>query len=196
MAIKEISYRFSTLLLISAYLISACGNGQIVTKPPVTETKATAIVTSETSSSNLATLTGTVLLSNVNKTPLPTSVELRLKHSMIVLHQVEADSTGKYTIEKIQPGSYEFWILVTNDSSMLPGCDDVVPADGIWFGIKYGNDKAVTIQENASLKRAFEEAVFMSENYGSKVDGFYAIYPNLEIEAGLEYKMDIVLICE
>lgn len=193
---KANPYRFSTLLLIIAYLISACSNGQIATKPPVIDTETTAIAISETSSSNLATLTGTVFLSNENKNPFPTSVELRLKQSMIASHQLEADSAGKYTIENIQPGSYEFWILVTNDSSMLSGCDNVVPADEIWFGIKYGDDKAITIEENASLKRAFEEAVFMSENYGSRADGFYAIYPSLEIESGLEYQMDVVLICK
>jgi hypothetical protein len=196
MAVKENSYRLSTLLLIIVYLISSCSNGQIATKPPVTETETTAIAISETSSSNLATLTGAIFLSNENKNPFPTSVELHLKHSMIVSHQLETDSFGKYTIENIQPGSYEFWILVTDDSSMLPGCDDVVLSDEIWFGIKYGDDKAVTIEETASLKRAFDEAVFMFENYGSKADGFYAIYPDIEIESGLEYKMDVVLICK
>lgn len=193
---KENPYRFSTWLLIIAYLISACNNGQIATKPPVTETETTTIATSETSSSNLATLTGTVFLSNENKNPFPTSVELRLKHSIIVSHHLEADSAGKYTIKNVQPDSYEFWILVTNDFSMLSGCDDVVPADGTWFGIKYGDDKAVIIEENASLKRAFEEAVFMSKNYDTGADGFYAIYPNLEIESGLEYQIDVVLICK
>jgi hypothetical protein len=197
MAMKENPYRSSPLLLmIIMYLVTACGNGQTITKSPVTSTATITVAPSETSSSNFATLAGIVVLSNDNKNPFPTSVELHLKHSLIVTHQLETDSAGKYTIDNIQPGAYEFWILITADSSMVPGCSDVVPADEAWLGIKYGDDKAVTLEENASLSRAFEEAVFMFDIYGTKADGFYAIIPDLEIESGLEYKMDIVLMCK
>jgi len=178
-------------------LLTACGRGQSTAKLPVTPTETATVAPSETSISNLASLAGTIFLSDDNKKPFPTSVELRLKYGGPVTNQLETNSVGEYRVEKIQPGSYEFWILITTDSSMIPGCSDVLPPDDLWqVWIKYGEDKAVGIEENASLSRAFDEAFFMFENYGLNADGFYAIFPDLEIKPGLEYEMDVVLICK
>lgn len=194
---KKNSYRNSIWLLMITSLLTACGRGQSTAEPRVLSTESTTVAPSETSVPYLASLAGTVFLSDNNKKTFPTSVELRLKYGGPVTNQLETNSAGEYTVEKIQPGSYEFWILITTDSSMVPGCSDVLPPDDSWqVWIKYGEDKAVGIEENASLNRAFDEALFMFENYGLKADGFYAIFPDLEIEPGLEYKMDVVLMCK
>ena len=194
---KKNFYRNSIWLLIITSLLAACGRGESTTKLPVTPTETATVAPSETSISNFASLAGTIFLSDDNKNPFPTSVELRLKYGGPVTNQLETNSVGEYMVEKIQPGSYEFWILITTDSSMIPGCNDVLPPDDSWqVWIKYGEDKAVGIEENASLSRAFDEAFFMFENYGLNADGFYAIFPDLEIEPGLEYKMDVVLMCK
>jgi hypothetical protein len=184
---KDKSYRFSALLLIISYSITACGNGQAVTTPLVTPT--------ETESLSGATFTGNVVLSNGNEEPYPTSVELILKHSLIVTHRVETDSAGMYIINNVQPGEYEFWVLITSESSMIPGCSDVIPPNDTLLGIKLGDRKAVTLEQNPSLNKAFNEARFVFENDGSKADGYYAIFPNLEIKSGKE-KIDVILTCE
>jgi hypothetical protein len=194
---KKNSYRNSIWLLMIMILLTACGRGQSTAKPPVTPTEITTVVPSETSVPNLASLGGTIFLSDNNKNPFPTSGELRLKYGGPVTNQLETNSVGEYMVEKIQPGSYEFWILITADSSMVTGCSDLLPPDDSWqVWIKYGEEKAVGIAENVSLSRALEEALFMLENYGLQADGFYAVFPDLEIQPGLEYKMDVVLMCK
>lgn len=194
---KKSSYRNSVWLLTITALLTACGRGQRTAEPPITPTKTATIVPSETSIPSFASLAGAVFLSDSNKKTFPTSIELRLKYGGPVTHQFETNSVGAYTVENIQPGSYEFWILITTDSSMLPGCSDVLPPDDSWqVWIKYGEEKAAGMEKNAALSRAFAEALFMLETYGLKADGFYAMFPDLEIEPGLEYKMDVVLVCK
>ena len=194
---KKNSYRKSIWLLIITSLLTACSRGQSTIQPPVTPIETTTVAPSEVSIPSFASLTGTVFLSDNHQKPFPTSVELRLKYGGPVTNQVETNSVGEYRVENIQPGSYEFWILVTTEPSMISGCSDILPPDTSWqMAIKYGEAKTVGIEQNVSLSQALREARFMFENYGMQADGFYAIFPNLEIESGLESKMDVTLLCQ
>jgi hypothetical protein len=193
---KRHPYHFSPLLLLITFLLSACGNEQAVTITSISATETSTVIPSETSSSNGATLAGTVFLSNDKENPYPTSVELILKYSLIVAHRMETDSAGMFAIDNIKPGEYELWVLITSDTSMVPECNDVVPPNDTLLGIKFGNNKAAALTQNPSLSKAFDEARFIFETDGSKASGYYVIFPDLNLESGREYTTDVILKCK
>jgi hypothetical protein len=142
-----------------------------------------------------ATLTGTIFLSNEEIKPFASLVELRKPNSFTLIGRSETDSSGQYSIENIDPGKYELWILITDEPVMVTGCLDVAPPDDSWFlGIKFGEDKALTA-ENSYLSKG----LLLIENLQSSeliAQGFFAVLENFEIKSGIENTMDVTLICK
>jgi hypothetical protein len=207
---KNGTMQFSATLLFLAFLLSAC-NGQIAIEPSATippTSTGTAIppptstptvtatrVPTETVIPQPASLTGTIFLSNGNTKPFASLIELRQKDSFTLIGKSKTDSSGIYKIENIDPGTYELWILITSKAAMISGCNDVATPDDTWkIGIKFGEDKAMSM-ENAYLSKA----LFLMENMPSssdlKAQGFFAVLEGFKIESGTENKMDVTLIC-
>jgi hypothetical protein len=142
-----------------------------------------------------ASLTGTIFLSNGNVKPLTSSVELRQKDSFILIGKGDTDSNGVYKIENIDPGSYALWVLITTKSETIPGCRDIAPPDSSWrIGIKFGEDKAITI-ENAYLSKALLLMANMPPSTDLKAQGYFAVLEGFELASGIENEMDVTLFC-
>ena len=215
------SAQFSIILWLFVMLLAAC-NGQIapapsptliptLTKTPLplststptetptslpTPTVTVTVPPTETAIPQPASLTGTIFLTRKDTKPFVSLVELRQKDSFTLVGKSKTNSSGTYTIENIDPGAYELWILITSKSAMIAGCNDVAPPDDTWkIGIKFGEDKAMSI-ENAYLSKA----LFIMENMPSSSDlkatGFFAVLEGLKIESGIENRMDVTLICK
>ncbi len=202
---------FSVILILVSVLLSACG-GQFFAKPtstpvPTSTITPTPLPTStptvtattpptETPIPQPASLTGTIFLSSNASKPFTSMVELRQKGSFTLIGKSETDSSGVYKIENIDPGSYELWVLITIESKMVSGCADVaLPNDSWKIGIKFGEDKAMSM-ENAYLSKALFLMQNMPSGSGLNAEGFYAVLEGFKIESGIENKMDVTLTCK
>jgi hypothetical protein len=152
------------------------------------------VTPSKTSIPKPASLAGTVFLSQENKTPFVTSIELRVTNSFKLIGKGKTNSEGQFKISNIQPGGYELWVLITTTPAMISGCSDVLVPDSTWkMGIKFGEGKALTM-ENASLSKA----ILLSNNLPSsnlKATGFYAVLPGFAIASGIVNQKDVILLC-
>jgi hypothetical protein len=161
-----------------------------------TPTVTVTVTPTETAIPQPASLTGTIFLTGTDTKPFVSSVELRQKDSFTLVGKSKTNSGGTYTIENIDPGSYELWILITSKSAMVAGCNDVAPPDDKWkIGIKFGEDKAMSI-ENAYLSKALFLMKNMPSTSDFKATGFFAVLEGFKIESGIENKMDVTLICK
>ncbi len=122
-------------------------------------------------------------------------VELREKDTYKLIGRGNTNSEGMYTINHIEPGTYELWVLITAQPIMISGCDDVAPPDETWkMGIKFAENKALTM-ENAYLSKAL--LLYESlRSSGFTAQGFYAVFEGVQIISGTENKMDVILICK
>lgn len=148
-----------------------------------------------TSPPRQTSLTGLVLLSGAQKTPLATSVELHQGESFTLIAQGETDATGRYRIANIAPGTYELWILITERAAMPSGCQDVLVPDSTWrLGIKFGEGKALTMPDG-QLGKALLLAANLAKAPTLQATGFYAVLPGLVIASGIETRRDTSLMC-
>jgi hypothetical protein len=197
---KKLLFSISGLILLS----SAC-SGQILTdytvtaKPVFTETQAPSPTITpaptQTATSQPVSLTGTIYIANGEIEPFVSTVELRRKDSFSLVGSGDTDSNGRFRIDDLNPGSYELWILITVDKVMIAGCKDVAPPDDRWkLGIKFGDDKAITM-ENTYLSKA----LLLVENLqGSDLvaQGFFAVLDDFELTSGIENSVDVTLVCK
>ncbi len=201
--------KFSFLLVVPAVLFTAC-SGQIPAEPtatPLPTSTETPIPTStatptstptsppaETAIPLPASLTGTIYLSHNRVKPYVSLVELRQPDDFTLISKSTADSGGKYRIENIDPGVYEFWVLITTKTAAPTGCTNVTLPDESWkIGIVFAGDKALTI-EAADLSKA----LLLAEKLPASVfqaQGFFAVQENFRIKSGVENTMDVTLIC-
>lgn len=107
----------------------------------------------------------------------------------------QTDFNGAYKIENIDPGMYALWVLITTESAVPSGCNDIAPPDDTWkIGIRFAGDMGLTM-EHAYLSKA----LLLAENMQSsdlKAEGFYAVLDGFEITSGIENKFDATLICK
>ena len=202
---------FSVILALFAILLSACSGQFVATStstpvptstiistplPTLTSTVAATTPPTETPIPQPASLTGTIFLSSNTSKPFASVVELRQKDSFTLIGKSETDSSGVYKIENIDPGSYELWVLITTKSKMVSGCADVAPPDDSWkIGIKFGEDKAMSM-ESAYLSKALFLMQNMPSGSGLNAEGFYAVLEGFKIESGIENKMNVTLTCK
>jgi hypothetical protein len=213
--------QFSIILWLFAILLTAC-SGQITLEPsatiPPTLTKTPAplptstptetptplptptvtltVPPTETAIPQPASLTGTIFLSSTGTKPFVSLVELREKETFNLIGKSRTNSGGIYKIENIDPGTYELWILISSKAAMISGCNDVAPPDDAWkIGIKFGDDKAMSM-ENAYLSKALLLMKNMPPSSDLKATGFFAVLEGFKIESGIENKMDVTLICK
>lgn len=169
------------------------------TKTPTTTPTLTVTLTvspTETDIPRPASLTGIIYLSNGNSKPIISLVELRQKSSFVLIGKNNTNSEGLYKIENIDPGTYELWVLITSKAAIISGCNDVAPPNDKWkIGIKFGEDKALSIQ-NAYLSKALLLMENIPPSSDLKATGFFAVLENFKIESGIENKMDVTLICK
>jgi hypothetical protein len=208
---KSKALQLSVILTLLATLLSACGRQIAIettatTAPTSTETP-TPLPTStptvnatvpptETAIPQPASLTGTIFISSNTAKPFISLVELRQEDSFTLIGKSETDSSGVYKIENIDPGTYELWVLITIESKMVSGCADVAPPDDSWkIGIKFGEDKAISM-ENAYLSKALLLIENMPPSSGLNAEGFFAVLEGFKIESGIENKMDVTLTCK
>ena len=215
------SAQFSITLWLSVILLTAC-NGQIAptpsptlvptpTKTPMplststptetptslpTYTVTVTVTPTETAIPQPASLTGKIFLTGTDTKPFVSLVELRQKDSFTLVGKSKTNSSGTYKIENIDPGAYELWILITSKSAMIAGCNDIAAPDDTWkMGIKFGEDKAMSI-ENAYLSKALLLMNNMPSSSDLKATGIFAVLESFKIESGIENKMDVTLICK
>ncbi len=207
---KNKTTQFSSVFLFLTILLTAC-NGLIAIEPTATITPTstetpippptftpTATPTlppTETPIPQPASLSGTVFLSSDTSKPFVSLVELRQGDSFTLIASSATDSNGMYKIENINPGSYELWILITTQSAIISGCNDVAPQDNAWeLGITFNGGFALTMK-NAYLSKG----LLLIENLQSpdmKAEGFFMVLYGFEIKSGIANKMDVTLICK
>lgn len=164
--------------------------------PSPTPTATVTVPPTETAVPQPASLTGAVYLSGDSLKPFGSSVELRQRGSFDLVAQGVTDPSGNYKIENIEPGVYDLWVLITTQEEMVTGCSDIAPPADSWkMGIKFGEDKAMTM-ENAYLSKALFLMQNMPPSSDLKATGFSAVLENFKIESGIENKMDVTLMCK
>ncbi len=165
------------------------------TSPTASPTAMPTLDPTETPIPRPASLTATISLSGDPAKPFVSAVELRNKDTFHLVGKSVTSANGVYKIEKIDPGSYELWVLITPKTQMLPGCADVAFPDNTWkLGIKFGGDKALTM-EDANLSKG----LLLAQNLQSSdltAEGFFAVLEDFKIESGMENKLDVTLLCK
>jgi hypothetical protein len=160
----------------------------------VTPTETFTFTSTKTEIPKPASLVGTIYLSNSEKKPFVSLVEIHEKDKFRLIGKSKTDNKGMYKIEEIDPGVYQIWVLITTKKLMVSGCNDIAPTDNSWkIGIKFGEDMSMTIA-NAYLSKAL---MFLDNLSSSdmQMQGIYEVLEGFEIQSGSEILLDAILYC-
>ena len=164
-------------------------------EPTITSTPTITPTPTETEIPKPASLAGFVYLSSDTDTPFPASIYLREAETMVTLYIGKTTADASYRIENITPGFYELWVLITKQTAMIPGCEDITLRDGAWrLGVEFEGGKGLTIE-----KVSLSNAIFLVESLGEedfKAIGYYVVLPDFEILSGVENELNIELLCK
>jgi hypothetical protein len=167
----------------------------ITDTPTATLTPTMTFTPSITEPPQPASLAGKIFLSSSSTQPFVSVVELREIDTFNLIGKANTDSAGAFAINNIQPGTYDLWVLITTQSEMISGCNDVTPPDMTWLmGLKFTENQALTM-ENAYLSKAlmFNDALKSS---GMQATGFYTVLSGLQISSGEKKVLDVKLVCK
>ncbi|MBN2502700.1 MAG: carboxypeptidase regulatory-like domain-containing protein [Anaerolineales bacterium] len=164
-------------------------------EPTITSTPTITPTPTETEIPQPASLAGFVTLSSDTDAPFPATLYLRAAETMATFYSGKTAADGSYKIVNMDPGFYELWVLITKQTAMIPGCDDITLQDAAWrLGVEFEGGKGMTI-ENVSLTNA----ILLVESLGEenfKAIGYYVVLPDFEILSGVENEFDIELLCK
>jgi hypothetical protein len=141
------------------------------------------------------TLSGTVYLSGEALKPFKSVIQLRQYKRFDIVATVKTDAAGKFTIENVQPGVYELWILLTARPKMISGCQEIDPPEDTWgIGITFEEGKAIKMDDRWSLGRAL---VFLENLPAGEfpVSGIYSVNTAFEVKAGGTNVIEVTLGC-
>jgi hypothetical protein len=137
---------------------------------------------------------GTVYMSAWNVKPYKSVVILKMPGEFESVAMSETDGEGNFTLENIQPGEYELWVLLSTSLEMIPGCQDVAPPEDTWaLGIVFEGEKGLTMERGYLSK-----ALMFLENLSADefpLAGVYSVDPSFIVEAGDNNRIEIILRC-
>ncbi|MBW8011978.1 MAG: hypothetical protein FVQ83_12185 [Chloroflexi bacterium] len=166
----------------------------LTSEPTITPTSTLTPTPTETEIPMPASLKGTIYLETSGRDPFITSIDLREGGSFTLVNSGETDSRGTYNLTDIEPGVYEVWVLITSTTSMISGCNNILPPDEEWeIGIMFVEELGMR-QKNSSLLEAITLAEIL-ESSDLLATGFYAVLPEMEIISGVENELVVILFC-